>query len=294
MLEIHQNGCSVKLKQCSMATSGQNLNSLNFTKLHHKTFSWQTTSNNGSKCNLCLGSLHILHLAPEFSCHKSAIWSDMRVWGQHDTSKVTRNILVSFPPFKDHIKSDNSGASLPVPSKLSTSVAKDLLFCSLKRHMYQRGFRLISVTINFALLCYITHSWQNAPYQLDNHDQISTTGKIKTRGQRKRHDSYSWPQLLIRCVVSLTPGRWSGHHDDNASLLSSAPTRTVARLSVFCDLSARNILLHGRAKTVMELFQIFITSLFGGGTLYSAWTWTAESQFTGMGRNEKQLGRITR
>ena len=148
--------------------------------------------------------------------------------------------------------------------------------------MYQRGFRLISVTINFALLCYITQSWQNARYQLDNHDQISTTGKIKTRGQRKRHDSYSWPQLLIRyvwCVVSLTPGRWSGHHDDNASLLSSAVTRTVARLSVFCDLSARNILLHGRAKTVMELFQIFITSLFRGGALYSAWT--AESQFTG-------------
>ena len=130
-----------------------------------------------------------------------------------------------------------------------------------------------------ALLYNTVESWQNAPYQLDNHDQISTTGRIKTRGQRKRHDSYSWPQLLIRCVVSLTPGRWSGHHDDNASLLSSAATRTVARLSVFCDLSARNILLHGRAKTVMELFQIFITSLFGGGALYSAWT--AESQFTG-------------
>ena len=111
MLEIHQNGCSVKLKQCSMATSGQNLNSLNFTKLHHKTFSWQTTSNNGSKCNLCLGSVHILHLAPEFSCHKSAIWSDTRVWGQHDRSKVTISISVSFPPFKDHIKSDNSSAS---------------------------------------------------------------------------------------------------------------------------------------------------------------------------------------
>ena len=114
MLEIHQNGCSVKLKQCSMATSGQNLNSLNFTKLHHKTFSRQTTSNNGSKCNLCLGSVHILHLAPEFSCHKSAIWSDTRVWGQHDRSKVTRSISVSFPPFKDHIKSDNSSASLHV------------------------------------------------------------------------------------------------------------------------------------------------------------------------------------